>query len=293
MDKSKLNSKLAVDCSVSHNTYAVDSFANGIAFGQQKFADGDDPRDNYQLRIDDQAESLRLRSRYPLTKNNPLIDLERHLMRLSAQGVLRRSAIYFGTTTDPFHPFENKFDASMKFLELFKRYTPGHLNIQTRSPLIVIAMPVIRQLEARCTVTLGVETDIDESARCYTPHLPRPSERLKAATALRRFGVEVTLQVAPVLPYGDWRADAGRFAEVLDKHADYIHVKPLTDGSPQTEKIVKYMPLAKRLADDRKFHWLRSDSANPLIAAIKAIAQPKLLLPKRPYLEDKQVKLFG
>lgn len=274
-------------------TYTVDSFANGIAFGQHKLPDGQDPRDYYALRIQDDTELVRLRSRYALHKHNPLHELEMHLMRLSRQGLLGRAQIYFGTTTDPFFPFEGKFDASIKFLEIFQRYTPGMLTVQTRSPLIVIAMPVFKRLGKHAAVTIGVESLLDESVRRYTPGLPKVAERLKTAMALRRFGVEVTLQVSPVLPYGDWRKDAKRFAEILVEHSDYIYVKPLTDGSDKTERRTRGTVMSRKLAEDRKFYWLRADSANPLISAIEALAPEKLRVPVRKHLRDKQMRIFA
>jgi DNA repair photolyase len=274
-------------------TYTVDSFANGIAFGQHKLKAGADPRDFYALRLEDDAELVRLRSRYTLNKNNPFCELERHLMRLSNQGVLRSSVIYFGTTTDPFFPFEHKFDASMKFLELFRRYTPGLLVIQTRSPLIVIAMPVLSKLGKHCAVTIGLETNLEESVRRYTPGLPRIEERLKTVNALRKFGIEVTLQASPILPYGDWKNDAARFAETLVEHGDYVYVRSITDGSDRVERKIRATGLAQKLAQDRKFHWLRPDTANMVISAIEKIAPQKLLVPKRSEIVDKQVKLFG
>lgn len=274
-------------------TYTVDSFANGIAFGQHKLDTAEDPRDYYSLRIQEDSEMVRLRSRYALNKTNPLAELEKSLMRMSSQGVLRSSTVYLGTTTDPFHPFEGKFDASMKFLDLFTRYTPGMLIVQTRSPLIVIAMPVLRKLGSRAAVTIGVETCLEESVRRYTPGLPRIEERLKAATALRRFNVEVTLQVSPVLPYGDWRGSAREFANVLANHGDYVYVRSITDGSERTERQIRATELAKQLARDRKFHWLRPDSANPLISALEEIAPEKLKVPARKHLQDRQLKIFA
>lgn len=274
-------------------TYTVDSFENGIAFGQHKLEEDQDPRDFYSLRIRDDSELVRLRSRYVLHKNNPLAELERQLMRLSTQGVLRSSVIYLGTTTDPFHPFAGKFDASMKFLELFMRYTPGKLIVQTRSPLVVIAMPVFRKLGHHAAVTIGVETCLEDTVARYTPGLPRVDERLKAATALRRFGIPVTLQVSPVLPYGDWRADAGRFAEVLAENGDYVYVRSITDGTDRVERQIRSTPLAKRLAEDRKFHWLRPDAAMPLLNALEVIAPEKLKAPNLKSLGDKQLRMFA
>ena len=86
-------------------TYTVDSFANGISFGQHRLDKGQRREDFYILRINDDSELIRLRSRYAIHKENPLHELEGHLMRLSRQGLLRSAVIYLGVTTDPFLPF--------------------------------------------------------------------------------------------------------------------------------------------------------------------------------------------
>ena len=275
------------------SVFTVDAFSNGIAFGQHAHEPGADPRDIYALRLQNDAEVIRLRSRYSLTREKPLHQLERYLMKLSSKGVLHSSHIYLGTSTDPFHPFEGKFDVSIKFLELFKRYTPGMLTVQTRSPLIVLALPVFAALGKHVAVTLGIETPDEVSVRRYTPGFPRVDERLKTAAALRRFGIEVTLQVGPVLPYGDWKEDAAGFAKILDEHSDYVYVAPFTDGSDLAEKRVRNSVVAKRIADDRKFHWLRTDAANPLISEIEKIAPEKLKRPDRTQLKNKQLSIFA
>ena len=274
-------------------TYTVDSFEDGIVFGQHKLDPGQDPREYYALRVQEDGDLVRLRSRYSLHQENPLHELEKHLMRLSSQGVLRSSAIYFGVSTDPFLPFQGKFDATMKFLNLFQRYTPGVLIVQTRSPLVVLAMPVLKKLGIHAAVTMGVETQLETVAQRYTPYLPRTEERLKAAAALRRFGIEVTLQVSPVLPYGDWKKDAGSFAETLVQHADYVHVKALTDGSERMERKVRTTSIAKKLAEDRQFYYLRPDTAKPLLNALDAVNPQVLVAPVRPQLKSKQMSMFA
>ena len=165
--------------------FTVDSFDNGVAFGSHKKESHQDSRDCFALRVHEDSDLVKLRSRYTLHRKNLLHELERRLMRISDSGRLASSTIYFGVATDPFHPFEGKFDASMRFLELFKRYTPGKLIIQTRSPLLVLAMPIFQRLGEHVALTIGVETHCDRMAQRYTPHLPRPSERLKAALTLK------------------------------------------------------------------------------------------------------------
>lgn len=276
----------------SRVVYTVDSFSDGISFGQQKFKANQDVREDLKLGLHDVQESAQLRSRYALKKENPLHQLELNLMRLSQQGVLSTAEIFFGTTTDPFFPFEGKFDASIRFLELFQRYTPGMLTVQTRSPLIVIAMPVLRKLGQRASVTLGIETPLEESASRYTPGLPRIDERFKTAAALRRFGVPVTIQVGPVLPYGDWRQDAEEFAQKLVEHADYIVVQPLHAAQRKAGRSSN-CPVSQRIARDRLFHYLRPDSANPLLTAIEKLAPEKLREPSREGLRSRQLSIFA
>jgi len=273
--------------------YTVDSYEEGVSFGRTMVSSPTDWRDELHLKIEDEQDLLRFRRRFSLDQQNNFSKLEVELMNLSRKGLLSRSHIVLGTTTDPFLPFEQKFDSSMKFLTLFQRYTPGLLTVQTRSPLIVIAMPVLAKLGKRASVTMGIETLDEEAVRLYTPGLPRASERLKAARALRNFGVQVTIQVAPVLPYGDWKKDVANFAEELIDSADFIYVRPLFDGTDGTNHKIRSKHVSKTMARDKKYHWLRPDSANPLITTLEVLAPQKLKLPEPAHLQERQVKMFA
>ena len=110
---------------------------------------------------------------------------------------------------------------------------------------------------------------------------------------MRHFGIEVTLQVNPILPYGDWKNDAKNFAEILNKHGDFINVRSITDGSEQTERRIRGSEVAQLMARDRKFHYLRPDSAEPVLKALANVAPQKLELPRRTFLSDKQMSIFA
>ena len=205
----------------SHPILVVDSYARGISIGRI-----DPDGSGLELEMDGERSSpMSLRSRYVMKQGEPLFDLERHLQRLSVRGELRRATVIFGVTTDPFHPFDEKFATSMKFLEIFERYAPGRLIIQTRSPLVVIGLPMLKKIKDSTFVTVGIETPLEEVSRRYTPDLPTVSERWKTIRALRRFGLKVGVQVAPILPYGDWRKDAHAFAEQVCREGDFVVVK--------------------------------------------------------------------
>ncbi len=273
--------------------FAVDSFASGISFGQHRVPEGCDPRDFYSLRLEKEGMAGGVRSRYLLDRKNPLVELERRLEQLLRKGILGTSIVHFGTLEDPFSPFSGKFDASMRFLELFNRFVPGQLVVQTRSPLVVIALPVLKKLGKRAAVTIGVETGSQDSVERYTPGLPPIGERLRAASVLRRFNIEVTLQVGPVLPYGDFKRSAPEFAKLLADHADYIHLMPMTDGSVEREKQIRSSLVAKRLAADGHFSLLGPGATEPLREALQQIAPRKLLLPFRDHLRPRQMSIFA
>ena len=273
--------------------YTVDSMAGGIVFGRTRVKDPVHWRDELALALTDEEDLVKFRQRFNLDERMALPQLEAELQALAEKGILRQTHIVLGSTTDPFYPFDSKFDGTMKFLSLFKKYTPGLLTIQTRSPLIVLAMPILTQLGRRAAVTMGIETMDEEVVRRYTPGLPRAEERLKAARALRSFGIEVTLQVAPVLPYADWRRDAAAFAEALAGAADKIYLRNMLDISETTQTRAKYRMLTKALAQDRKFHWLRRDSTEPLMKALQVMAPEKLTLAAPVHLEEKQLSMFA
>lgn len=267
--------------------YSVDSFDNGIAFGAHHVPSDVDMRSFLGLKLEEDGKPVRLRSRYSLNKQNALYELELQLKKLSRQGILKNAQIFFGVTTDPFHPFEGKFDASMRFLEMFSKYTPGHLVIQTRSPLLVIAMPALKRLGERVTISYGIESSREDILSDLTPDMPRLSERLKAMQAFRRFGIEVHAHVSPLLPYGDKERDADSFAKLLIENSDRIYVRPLVSEHESGNSF-----LAKKIAQRFEFSWLRHDAAHTLIKSIEAIAPEKLKIPERPQLMPLQLTLF-
>ena len=276
---------------VSPAILSVDSFANGVSIG--KVAQKEEDLGTFlplSLELDDQTSMLR--SRYAIEKDTSIAALEGRLALLERKGELARTIVYFGVNADPFHPFETRFDASMKFLTLFERFSAGQVVLQTRSPLLVVAMPVLRKLGSRLIVTIPVETSSPEAVAKYTPHLPKLSERLRVASVLRKFGIKVHMQVAPMLPYGDIKKDAAAFAAMLIGHADYISVKPLIDGTEgKTRKTVP--SIANKLAAERNFVWLRADASKHLEQCLSVLAPKKLELPTFAAPQPKQMSIFA
>lgn len=281
--------------------YTVDAFQGGIALGEHKVPAGRSGN-AFALHLEERSGTVPLRGRYFFHRDNPRVALERQLMKLSKAGVLRRSTIYFGVTSDPFLPFESKFDLARQFLEVFERYVPGLLHIQTRSSLVVLMMPLLKSLGKHVAVTIGIETPLEDVVKRYTPELPTVGERLRTVRALRECGIQTNLQVAPVLPYGDWKHDAPAFAEQLVNNADHVviaaalaphGVDATSSGRTGGNFMTNRSRLVRALSASRQYFWLRPDSALPLLEAVTTIAPEKLKAPTYTHLEDPQLSIFA
>jgi DNA repair photolyase len=277
---------------IKKKIYSIDIVENSIAFGQINTNKNSESKNLSALRLNTDLSNLTLRSKYDRDSTPLTAQLESHLQRLSMSGELSKSEIIFGVHQDPFHPFEGHFDNSMKLLELFARYVPGHLTVQTRSPLLVIALPILKRLGNKLSVNISIETNCEESVSKYTPGLPRIEERYKLCTALRRFGIETNIVVSPIMPYGDWKHDAEKFASELVQRADHIFIQSF-NSSIEMDKTWKNHSTITRLADERRFHWLRQDAEQPLLNAIGKIAQEKLLWPDRDCHKPRQLEIFA
>lgn len=249
--------------------------------------------EQFALRFKDTRDYQVPDGKFFLHKENARQSLENHLSRLHKKNLLQGATLYFGTTVDPFIAFHKRFDVTSACLQLFEQYRPRRLVIQTRSPMVIAALPTLKLFEERAQVGIAIESHLEKSIARYTPGQPKISERLVAAQGLRRQGVSVNLQVSPVLPYGDFYRDAWDFAEVLDRHADFISFGALASGSAEDEKQLKDLPVARKLASDKQFRWLRPYAYRYLYHALKVVAPQKLVLPVRSKAKTGQLGLFA
>ena len=75
------------------------------------------------------------------------------------------------SATDPYQPLERHWRLTRACLDVFPRYPPALLNVQTRSPLAQDDYPRLHELGERCWLNFTLETNL-ESARSRTRLLP-------------------------------------------------------------------------------------------------------------------------
>ncbi|HET7456382.1 MAG TPA: radical SAM protein [Gemmatimonadaceae bacterium] len=114
----------------------------------------------------------------------------------------RVDSIVVGTATDPYQPAERRFRVTRGVLESLAELSGLRVAIITKSPLVTRDVDVLARLASRSTLTVHVSliTLDRELARRIEPRSPTPESRLRAIGRLREAGIDVGVNVMPVLP---------------------------------------------------------------------------------------------
>lgn len=248
--------------------------------------------DHFHLRLRETRDFQLAPGKYFVYKENFADALEDLLSLLNRQGKLDSTVCYFGCAADPFFSFHKKFNVTMCCLDLLEKYRPMRVVVQTRSPMVIAGLPMLKSLGDRAVVVIPIETHLERIIYRYTPSQPKIAERLLAIEGLRAQGITVNISVSPILPYGDYYRNAWEFADLLNTHADYITFGCLSDGSESAERELKNLELGKKLAEDKQYRWLRPYSYRVLFATLKHIAPDKLRLPVSLITSPSQLEMF-
>jgi DNA repair photolyase len=121
---------------------------------------------------------------------------EKHLNLLKGEG------IGIGTATDPYQPAERKFRITRGILEVLAEHTGLRVWIVTKSPLVTRDVDLLRRIARNneVGVHLSLITIDRDLARRIEPRAPTPDARLRALARLREHGIDVGINVMPVLP---------------------------------------------------------------------------------------------
>jgi DNA repair photolyase len=120
--------------------------------------------------------------------------------RLTA--LLAGEVVVIGTATDPYQPAERRFRVTRGVLETLAGHRGLSIVIITKSPLITRDVDVLRRISERSSLTvhLSLITMRRELARLIEPRAPTPDARIRAIARLRSAGIDVGINVMPVLP---------------------------------------------------------------------------------------------
>jgi DNA repair photolyase len=111
-------------------------------------------------------------------------------------------SIAIGTATDPYQPAERTYRVTRAVLEVLVEERGLSIGITTKSPLITRDIDVLTRLAGRSDLTVHVSliTLDRELARRIEPRAPTPESRLRAVERLAAAGIDVGINIMPVLP---------------------------------------------------------------------------------------------
>ncbi len=117
-------------------------------------------------------------------------------------GLVRGDALVIGTATDPYQPAERHFRVTHGILEVLAEHPGLRIGIITKSPLITRDIDVLTRVvrHSRLAIHLSLITLDRELARRLEPRAPTPEARLRALARLRDAGLDVGINVMPILP---------------------------------------------------------------------------------------------
>lgn len=192
--------------------------------------------------------------------------------KTNAAELLRRELrpgqlIYCSSLVDPYQPAEAERLAMPPLLEALAERPPELFVIQTRSPLTVRDIPLLRRIR-RVRVSFSLTTNRDEVLRRYEPHSPTWRERLAAMRELRAAGIEVYATLAPLLP-GDPEAMVAEVAEVTPHPliADPLHIRAVKRHGATTREAA-----LRVAAHHGEEEWLSLEFQTALVERVRTAA---------------------
>ena len=121
---------------------------------------------------------------------------------LARRALRPNQVIYCSPLTDPYQPAE--LDARMMpgLLESIISRPPRVFVIQTRGPLILRDIDLLRAAAERTTVrvSFSITTDREDVRRIFEPHCMPIAERWRTVQVLHAAGIETSVAIAPILP---------------------------------------------------------------------------------------------
>jgi DNA repair photolyase len=127
---------------------------------------------------------------------------KRNAPALLARALRAEQIIYCSPLTDPYQPAEREVRLMPEILEAVRAQPPRVFTIQTRGPLILRDIGLLREIAGVATLRVGfsITTDREEVRRIFEPHCAPLDERWETVRALRAAGIQTTVTVAPILP---------------------------------------------------------------------------------------------
>ena len=181
--------------------YCYARYAHGYAFERAAMSNPDrvDVTRDYRDMVPWLAFERRI-----LVKENAADVLRKTLRQGSDRhaALIKGESISIGTATDPYQPAERRFGVTRSILEVLAEHPGLRIRIITKSPLVTRDIDVMKRILRHSSLHIHVSliTVDRELARRIEPRAPTPVARLRGIRRLREAGIDVGVNVMPILP---------------------------------------------------------------------------------------------
>jgi DNA repair photolyase len=200
-----------------------------------------------------------------IAKTNLAELLEEELRKLEGSGRLAQATIFMSSATDPYQGYERTSRLTRQALELFVRFQPRRVLLQTRSPLIERDLDLLSRFGSHLIASITIETDDEAVRRALTPTSAPISRRFKTVERLRTAGIFTQVAIAPMMPN-----HAERFAAMIAESVDRVIVDTYFEGDGshgRRSRALKIGELYDRLGYEG---WFRPGAETDLLDALRA-----------------------
>jgi DNA repair photolyase len=172
-------------------------------------------------------------------------DMRKYSFASKASGGTHPEHIAIGTATDPYQPAERRFRVTRSVLEVLAEHAGLSIVIITKSPLVTRDVDVLRRIarNSQITIHLSLITLDRALARRLEPRAPTPEARVRALARLRAHGIEVGINVMPVLPgITDAPEQLDRLVRTVAEHgATYVNACALRLQSAARQRYLPFI----------------------------------------------------
>lgn len=147
---------------------------------------------------------------------------------------IRRGTVGISTITDPYQSIEGRYKLTRQCLNILLE-SGFYVTIQTKSPLVLRDMDILRKYAGSADVGITVTTVRASTAAILEPGSPSPQARLSAVRRLSQAGIRTWVYIGPI-------------------------IRGLNDSAEEMESIVRECSETKsRLIFDRYSNYRHSD----------------------------------
>ncbi|MBS5787476.1 MAG: radical SAM protein [Clostridioides difficile] len=145
------------------------------------------------------------------------------------KGKIKKGVVGTGAMSDPYNPYEKKYELTREALKLIDKYGYG-IAIDTKSNLITRDIDILKSIKVHSPIItkITITTCDDRLSRIVEPNVSSSSERFDSIRKLSESGIYTGILMGPILPFIEDSEEniRGIIDLAYDSGAKFINLHP-------------------------------------------------------------------